>query len=183
MILRVDSEQPHLGGYVPGGDPRTWCPTVWRVLCPPKGGSVIDVGCGEGQALRWFQEAGCEVLGIEGMKQWDPNIIQHDYTLGPYDPVIDFDLCWSCEFLEHVEEQFIPNFMATFKRAKRVAVTAAPPGQDGHHHVNCQPQEYWIKVFEEQGFTYNAQLTMETRAPLRSVNNFWGKNGMIYERN
>jgi hypothetical protein len=31
-------------------------------------------------------------------------------------------------------------------------MTAAPPGQGGHFHVNEQPSEYWIKQFETFGY-------------------------------
>ena len=31
-------------------------------------------------------------------------------------------------------------------------MTHALPGQPGHHHVNCQPIEYWVAVMQAFGF-------------------------------
>jgi len=31
-------------------------------------------------------------------------------------------------------------------------MTHAVPGQAGHHHVNCQPAEYWVEKLATRGF-------------------------------
>jgi hypothetical protein len=31
-------------------------------------------------------------------------------------------------------------------------MTHGLPGQEGHHHVNCQPTEYWLKHLADRGF-------------------------------
>ena len=123
----------HLGGFIRGGDPDTIDPAVWRWLVRTYGPrSVIDIGCGEGHALWWFREkAGIkDVVGVEGSAkalEHSPladRIILHDYTTGPYEPKREFDLAWSCEFVEHVEEEFVDNFMQTFDSARVVAMTS-----------------------------------------------------------
>ena len=43
--------------------------------------------------------------------------------------------------------------------AAYVVFTAAPPGQDGHHHVNCQPQSYWLSKFLARGYHFNLDAT------------------------
>jgi hypothetical protein len=183
VTYTLDPARPHLGGEIEGGDPRTWCPKVWALLVPP-GGSVIDVGCGEGHAVDWFLSHDRDAVGVDGLGSLSPHITEHDYTTGPYTPEREFDLAWSAEFVEHVEKQYVPNFMATFKAAKRVAVTAAKPGQGGHHHVNCQPERYWRRIFVAAGFVFNGELTHATKslATRSGGGNFWTRNGMIFDR-
>ena len=68
--------------------------------------SVIDVGCGKGFSASFFKENGAKVLCIEGsndaIKQSllpRENIIQHDFSLGPWWPSETYDVVWSTEFL------------------------------------------------------------------------------------
>lgn len=136
----------HLGGYIREGDPDTYYPAMWGWLVSEfEIESVLDVGCGDGIAMNVFRELGCEVAGIDGMPQDDPAIIMHDYTSGPYVPEKMYDLIWCCEFVEHVEEKYIANFLATFSMGRIIAMTSAQPGQAGWHHVNCQTPEYWAR--------------------------------------
>jgi hypothetical protein len=148
--LGVDPERPHLGGYVVGGDAATFFPGLWDWLVDTwQVRSVIDVGCGEGHALKFFRDRGCCVIGIDGIEQDDRDVVTHDYATGPWsiydedgattrpDGLTEFDLAWSCEFVEHVEERYVPNFLATFACARYVLMTHGEPGQPGWHHVNC----------------------------------------------
>lgn len=149
----------HLGGYVAGGDPGTWCPKLWSFLVRKHAiRSVLDLGCGEGHAARFFRGLGCEVLGVDGCEQAIRDsvipdaVALHDFRNGPFEPGRRFDLVWSCEFLEHIDEEFLPNVLATLTLAdKRIAVTHAFPGQPGHHHVNCRTTAYWIEVLHRVG--------------------------------
>lgn len=176
----------HLGGYVAGGDPATQYPDLWAWLVRWRGvRSVLDVGCGDGQALRYFRDLGCDVLGVEGVPQDDPDIVEHDFTLGPYVPPREFDLCWSCEFVEHVEQAYEANFLATFSCAALVLMTHADPGQPGHHHVNCQTGEYWVEKMQGIGYELYPLLTTATRrmaAANDSPWNHYARSGMAFER-
>jgi len=177
----------HLGGYLTGGDPDTryedmwdWLVETWEVK------SVIDIGCGDGQTLAYFASKGCRVLGIEGTPQTDERILQHDYTVGPFPGSLEeFDLAWSAEFVEHVDEQYVPNFMATFKMARFAAITHAEPGCPGWHHVNCRSDDYWKGVFAANGFEFDEGLTAMTRA-LSSKNerpfNHYRRSGLAFRR-
>lgn len=162
---------PHLGGHAN----RTWVDSGALDHMIKKYGikSMIDVGCGPGSQLDFAQQYGLFALGVDG----DPlfknkeDVQIHDFTIGPLGKKNIqklpeqgyFDLGWSVEFLEHVEAQYIPNFMETFKLCKYVIVTAATPGQGGHHHVNEQWFDYWQDVFASYGFKASAQLTQEIR--------------------
>lgn len=163
-------EGSHLGGYVPGGDKATWYPEMWDWLVARIGiRSVLDIGCGDGQALGYFRELGCDVVGIEGVPQEDPAIRCWDYSDGAPEIGQTFDLGWSCEFVEHVEERYVPNILNSFAKCRVVLMTHAEPGQEGHHHVNCQPSAYWQGALAAIGYQEDAALTDVTRR-LSSIN-------------
>jgi Methyltransferase domain len=163
--------QNHLGGYWKGGDPNTFCPELWQSVVKEYGvTSVIDVGCGEGHSTKFFSELGLTARGIEGgalafKHSVVPHLtVRHDYTKGPYVPDREFDLVWCCEFVEHVEERYVANFLATFSVARYCLMTHAFPGQTGYHHVNCQPAEYWIARLAAVGFRYDEAVTARLRS-------------------
>ena len=91
----------HLGGFLRGGDPDTTFPEMWAWLVETwEVKTVIDIGCGDGNALRHFRDLGCQVLGIEGVEQTDPDIVQFDFSTGawdgrgPWKASAGFDLAW-----------------------------------------------------------------------------------------
>lgn len=180
-FMFYDPEVPHLGGYLKGGDAGSYYPSLWAWAAEHfKIGSVVDVGCGEGHAIRWFRDvSGCRVLGIEGIEQPDSDIIQHDYTSGPWRTRRKFDLCWSCEFVEHVEERYVTNFLATFRAAPLLMMTHAT-GTGGHHHVNAQQPDYWIDLLERDGWRFDWQLTQ--RARVFTPHGYFRDTGLIFLR-
>jgi len=181
----------HLGGYVVGGDPATYYPGLWDWLVDTlEVRSVIDVGCGEGHALRYFRDRGCRVVGIDGIEQDDDDIYTLDYTetvLTPPPPweQATWDLAWSCEFVEHVEERYVPNFLATFACARYVLMTHGEPGQPGWHHVNNQPADYWKGALAAIGYQYDHALTGQARG-FASTNtdphNHFRRSGLAFRR-
>lgn len=182
-------DDQHLGGNVHGGDAMTFYPELWKWMVEHFSvSSVLDIGCGEGNALVEFEKGGARAVGIDGHKS---NVIEtinkglscilHDFTKGipPLDEV--FDLGWCCEFVEHVEERFLDNILAAFKKCRIIAMTHAQPGQGGHHHVNCQASEYWIEKMTYTGFTLLSQETEDSRKFYPTT--YWGWTGLIFERN
>ena len=130
--------------------------------------SMVDVGCGPGGMVELAIQNNIKAIGIDGdftLKRKVPCTV-HDYTLGVCEAVKKekFDLAWSVEFLEHVEEKYTPNYMDTFQKAHYVICTHAPPGLPGHHHVNCRGESYWIEVFLKYGFEHLPEMTKELRA-------------------
>lgn len=202
----AEPELQHLGGNVPGGDYRTFTPPVWQFLMGMAAHalrrdqqiSVLDLGCGEGDAALWFQRHGCGVLAVDG---WSNNVeaasalgvpeLEHDLRRGPVPipPRLRAPrIAWCCEVLEHIDADYADYAVATLCAPGTVVVgiTAAPPGQDGHHHVNCQPRAYWDNKFAARGFEPNIQATSYSRILLRdyaqgrSAEYYWIKSGRIY---
>lgn len=186
----------HLGGCVIEGDGGTFAPQVWDKIIElhnPK--TVIDVGCGAGHSLKYFLDKHLDGIGVEGYQEAikrskvRESIVSHDYTLGEFVPSNDFDLAWCCEFVEHVEEKYVNNFMKTFQKCKLVAMTHGVPGQPGYHHVNCQEAKYWIDLFSKYGFDYLEEESFMLRKTLFNPDGSWTPNGshvrntlMIFKR-
>ena len=163
----------HLGGCSVGGDIGTYYPIMWENIVEKYNiKTVLDVGCGIGYASKYFQSLGCDILAVDGSKEVGQlSVVSEHFLLNDYEnssaldnaeieyngkPIKDFvfDLCWSCEFVEHVWEEYSQNFIDDFKKCRYVAMTYAGPGQPGHHHVNCQPEEYWIEKLINNGFEF-----------------------------
>ena len=122
--------------------------------------SMLDIGCGPGGMVKYAKAKGLKSLGIDG----DPSvknsdIIIHDFSEGPVKNLANFDLCWCVEFVEHVEEKYIDNFLSAFSNCRYIIMTHALPGQKGWHHVNCKKQDYWISKIETIGFKFEQELT------------------------
>lgn len=163
----------HLGGaYLDFSDTNTFMPDVWQMLIDRYDiKSIADVGCGAGWNTVWFHERGYYAVGIEGWPEAIAKtrlpmqrLITHDYTTGPLTLPRVFDLGWCSEFVEHVEERFVPNFMATFRCCRYVCMTYATPGQTGYHHVNEQELAYWVAKMAANGFSYDPDETERLRA-------------------
>lgn len=173
-----DPERPWLGGNLAGGDPRCIDKGVFNYLIEtfsPK--TMLDVGCGEGDTMRYFAEHGIPSIGVEGLEDnatnsgdMLDNIMIHDYTKGVSLPVFT-DLVLSCEFVEHVHKKFMVNYLPQFLACKVLAFTHAVPNQMGYHHVNCEDDNYWIWLLTSLGMVYLEKETNEARA--RVKDSFW----------
>jgi SAM-dependent methyltransferase len=146
--------------------------------------SFLDVGCGPGGMLDLASSKGLRVLGVDGDFTLTHNnpVIIHDYTTGPAPIEGEFDLCWSCEFLEHVSAEYIPNFMNSFQKAKHVIVTHAFPGQGGHHHVNEQEYRYWVESFANYGFKFSASESIHLRDISTMKSGHLNRSGLFFNK-
>jgi hypothetical protein len=198
----------HLGGFVaadeeyPNGDPLTYTPRVWEYLMQRyRPSRIMDVGCGQGHAVKWFigrcKELYGEVPmwfppafyvhGVEGSITGIDSAVVHrlyllhcDFTQDSVVPNGALDLVWSCEFVEHVAKEYMNNFLQLFGRANVVAMTHAFPGQPGHHHVNCQETAYWVEKMQALGFHLNREATAESRDLAEPSH--WQRSGLIFEK-
>lgn len=161
--------EKHLGGYIPGGDKETYAVEIWDWMINNNIRSVLDIGCGEGHAVKYFIDHNCHAIGIEGGSNAIANspvkdkIIQHDYTKGPFIGDDKYDAIWCCEFVEHVAKEFEDNFLTTFQMGGMVFLTHAIPGQQGYHHVNCQNEDYWINKMNRINYTVDFDLSLFLR--------------------
>lgn len=184
MYMIIDPHAPDLGGNIRHGDLRTFCPVLWDYLIERFAvESVLDVGCGEGHAVHWFHRRGVFAHGIDGLeanvRRGVVPIARHDLKSGPY--VMPVDLVWSCEVAEHIAPEHLANYLATLANGNVIAMTHAVPGQGGHHHVNCQPAEYWVEQLARHGYRLCAdnQVFREIAGSDRTWNHFQN-NGLVF---
>ena len=145
--------------------------------------SMVDVGCGPGGMVAYAKWKGIHAIGIDGDPQIpaDPSILQHDFSISPIAcPLSCIDLIWCVEFLEHLDEKFLNNLIPLLSQSSVIFSTAAPPGQDGHHHVNCKPHDYWIQWFEKIGFYEEESATKFVRKKSSMRSNFTRTTGTVF---
>jgi len=122
--------------------------------------SLLDVGCGNGTWLKAALELGItDVLGIDGVPLCEELLhipaplfqqrdLTHSWSLGR-----QFDAALCLEVAEHLAPEHGRVLIdALTQHAPRIIFSAACPGQDGQHHVNCQWPTYWQALFNERGF-------------------------------
>lgn len=155
--------------------------------------SMVDIGCGPGDMVQIANLRGMDAIGVDGdwtlKETWEDlgisdNVFLHDFTHGKFtSPKEEYDLAWSVEVLEHVEEQYLENMLDLFGKCKYAIVTAAPPGHGGHHHVNEQPKEYWIEKFASVGLVYDEGVTSTIRGEVSSMRKpFMQRSGMFFRK-
>jgi SAM-dependent methyltransferase len=144
--------------------------------------SFLDIGCGPGGMLNLAKDLNLTFFGIDGDPTIDiaHNFLLHDFTKGPAPISNQYDLIWSCEFVEHVEEHYVDNFMKCFQLGKFIILTHAPPGTPGRHHVNCQNSQYWIETFARYNLIYNEELTVSLRNSSTMTRNFVRETGLFF---
>lgn len=133
--------------------------------------SYIDVGCATGDLVFEMYRRGYHAWGIEGSRNcWDHRLTDRieivDIRLPMVHP-LRYDLCTCLEVMEHIEEEYA-NIMVDnlIKLSDKILISAAPPGQKGHYHVNCQPMVYWIEKFSLRGYRHVPVLTNAWRNSL-----------------
>ncbi len=184
--LVFDPARPDLGGNLHYGDANTFAPRLWRYLVERFGvSSVLDVGCGEGHAVLFFHRMGLFAHGIDGLhaniaRAVTP-IAQHDLLNGPY--IMPVDMTWSCEVAEHIMADKIDHYLDTLANGRIVAMTHALPDQPGHHHVNCQPQEYWVDLMAQRGYALSPDTALCREIAGREESfNYFQVSGLIFWR-
>lgn len=134
-------------------------PMVVRLTQPS---SVVDIGCGRGAWLSEFKAQGAsKILGLDGQYLRLSTLLFPADCFRPTDlsgkfeiPRGRFDLAICLEVAEHLPEANSRHLVRQLtSAASHVLFSAAPPGQAGRGHINCQPLSYWRKIFAGFGFT------------------------------
>lgn len=175
--------EEHLGGH--GGVTNIDPPVLLYLKDRFNLKSMVDIGCGPGGMQEVARSLDMSWFGVDGdhtVVQNTENTRLHDFTKGKCVLKKKFDLAWSVEFLEHVEEQYVDNYMSIFSKAKYVCCTAAPPGATGHHHVNCKDLDYWKDVFEKYKFVYDPEITRDLIRLSKMRKKFFKRSGMFFRK-
>lgn len=182
----VDGNEKDLGGNLFHGDTQCITPQLWRYLIDrfaPR--SLLDIGAGEGHALSFFYRMGVVAHGFDGLARNVRNskypIALHDLKQGAYHYPCDLVHC--VEVVEHIAEEYLDNLLTTLCNAPVIVMTHALPGQRGHHHVNTQPEEYWIEKLDLRGY----KLSMDNDkfrgiARAENADSYFSKTGLVFLR-
>lgn len=158
----------------------------------PEVRTVAEVGCGTGVLARELMKQGCDVIGYEYSARARRYAAKQGVEVYPFELAAHldqrlagrpFDLASSFEVAEHVPEFLaghLVRFLAT--ASPLVVMSAAPPGQGGHGHINEQPKSYWIDKFERLGFPSQdeAMKSLTERCEVLGVANWLSGNLMVF---
>lgn len=184
----VDENKPHLGGNYPFSDKSSFAPKAWKYIIDTfQIKSAIELGGGYGFCSKWMQEHGVDCVNVDGLEENIANSvvenkILHDLTLGKLNhEQVDLVVC--IEVVEHIDKLYIDNLMSSLSLGKYVLMTHARPNQQGYHHVNCQPSEYWIDLFDKYGYDLMDSESKTVRS-LCVEGYGWHirRNGMLFKR-
>jgi hypothetical protein len=131
----------HVGGFI-FNDSGTYEPHVWRWMQSRLNvTTVLDVACGLGISTDFFIRQGMRPTCLEGSKEalanqkWSPYLTKYkpttfqDFIIGPPKQFTAstpfFDAAWSAEFLEHMEEKYLPNVMRAFQQVSSSSSSGA----------------------------------------------------------
>ncbi len=145
----------------------------------PKGGSVLDVGCGQGPALDWFHLRGFNVCGtslcesdMEICRASGHDVIRCDQMDLDMFPGRVFDLVWARHVLEHAVAPFW--VLSEFARVLRVggilyAEMPAPDTACNHpsnrNHYSVLGQKMWAQLISRSGFEILNAGRLELKTP------------------
>lgn len=159
-------DKAHLGGFTEF-DTDGISPLVWKNMISTYGvHSLLDVGCGRGVSTSWFLYHGVRIKCAEGSHDAvektllpDPatQVVEHDFSRGPWWPKDTYDAVWAVEFLEHVGSNFHFNYITAFRKAALLFVTSSRWG--GWHHVEVHDDDWWIQKYESYGFRYSQKMS------------------------
>lgn len=158
----------------------------------PDARRVVDVGCGTGSFVRAMNDLGVETVGCEMSARARRYAERQGVTVYPFllaehvSQVLvgsPYDVATCFEVAEHVPAHLAGRLVEYLVACAPVVVlTAAPPGQGGHGHINEQPQSYWIDLFEAAGRPYDEAATTWARKEWEAngVADFLCENVMVF---
>ncbi len=146
--------------------------------------TLADFGCGIGSMLVGAKIEGVKVKGFEiseAAKAYTDKFVQDDITYMDCTTKMDvgkFDLVICTEVAEHIERKDSDKLVENICNASNrwVVFTAAPPGQEGTGHINCQDHAFWNYLFLVNGFE---QISINTTL---TAPDYIVKNLKFYER-
>lgn len=140
----------------------------------PRGGRLLDVGCGEGFAMAWFQARGWEVRGIDvsraGMEAMNPGLLPL-LGVGDLAELLEaeaasgqrYDLLWLTNVLEHVPDP--PGLLARLRGLLApggACVVTVPndgsPWQERLLESGQIPARFWVAIPDHLAYFGAASL-------------------------
>ncbi len=146
--------------------------------------SVLDGGSGDGTAVRRFLQNGKQALGIEfsneAIDQHCTDLVeaghirQGSLTDLPFADE-QFDLVFSSEVLEHIEESDAPKAVSELARVANkhifLTISLRPSSDNNKYHVNLKSRQWWEAMFADVGCIKRSDIVdqFQIRQPGLSV--------------
>lgn len=155
--------------------------------------SIVDVGCGQGDFLKPFEDAGKEVLGIDFSKGATDGLVikpehyfDHDLTQPLSISSRHYDVVYSLEVYEHIPDEFELTYLKNLMsfNAKTLIVSCAAPGQIGRSHYNCVGRDEMIQklaTLSNGAYRCNDALTASFSV-IKGLASFYRKNTAVFDR-
>lgn len=153
--------------------------------------TVIDIGCAIGDYVAEFNKKGYQAYGLEGSEAARPFFVSPNVSVCDIrEPLIfkaDYSLAISLEVAEHIAPEYATTYVENLTRlSDTILITAAPPGQKGHGHVNCQEKGWWEAEFKQLNYLRDIALEDLFRANLaawkhRKEVNVYAHNVLIFK--
>jgi SAM-dependent methyltransferase len=148
---------------------------------------VLDVGAGPGVLVKRLREHGVVAWGVDGslhaLTKADEDVRDYlrleditDVSTSLVTEPVELVTCM--EVAEHIPEEFaeilVQKLCDACVRSGAVVLTAAPIGQTGHDHINCQPLfYYWVDKFRARGFEVDDDATVKLKQAWAPVTRMW----------
>lgn len=143
-------------------------------------GKLYDFGCGPGKYVEAFQNFGIDATGIDGnpVTSTIPNCKVQDLTSEFQMDPVDFLLC--LEVGEHIPKEFESTLLSRIDNhlnpSGTLVLSWAVEGQGGFGHVNCQNNDYVIRVMKTLGYSF---MIVESMMLRNAASVSWFKNTIL----
>lgn len=144
--------------------------------------SFLDVGCGPGGQVKEAKTLGMKALGIDR----DPsvlfeNCLNCDFHQCPVLLPFKFDVVWSVEVAEHIDEDKSDNFLRScVENCSNIFILTASNNPRPALHVNCQARDYWIERVVSMGMKLRSDIYAEILKRSTMKREFLIENGMVF---
>ena len=137
----------------------------------------LDLGAGDGHYSYVLSNHGIDATAVdihpwelEQLPTKEVNCITHDLQ-EPLKLNRCFDLVLCIQMAEHLPKTAANNLCDAIANhcGGLLIFTAAPPGQAGDGHINCQPKEYWDEKLTSRGLIYRPEETERIREGWKNI--------------
>ncbi len=161
----------------------------------PKGGSILDLGCGSGRDTAYFLGSGYDATPVDGssgmcrVAERNVGVRVRSIRFSQLDYCEEFDGVWACSSLLHLPSDELPGILALIRRSlKEGGILYASfrlgdyEGLRGSRHYTDMTPESMTAVFEKAGFGTAAVWTnLEEGRGILWCNGLFKKSGFRRE--